>query len=138
MRYHSIALRGARQIRKFLALLELPAPSQNQKGRKGMKHKLFLRILDPTIHVSHLFIADCAEDRWANQETLIIAISAQSRPLLMDMDLQSWRELVSSNQSVYKKIQVLEADERYMMAVYTMIGLIRSKDARSVGRKGPL
>jgi hypothetical protein len=63
MRYHSIALRGARQIRKFLALLELPAPSQNQKGRKGMKHKLFLRILDPTIHVRHLFIADCAEDR---------------------------------------------------------------------------
>jgi hypothetical protein len=81
----------------------------------------------------------CSEaNPWANQETLIIAISAQSRPLLMDMDLQSWRELVSSNQSVYKKIQVLEADERYMMAVYTMIGLIRSKDARSVGRKGPL
>jgi hypothetical protein len=63
MRYHSIALRGPRQIRPFLALLERPASLQDGKGRKSTKSKLSQSVLNPTIRVKHLFLADCAEDR---------------------------------------------------------------------------
>jgi hypothetical protein len=63
MRYHSIALRGPRQIRPFLALLERPASLQDRKGRKSTKSKLSQSVLNPTICVKHLFLADCAEDR---------------------------------------------------------------------------
>jgi hypothetical protein len=82
----------------------------------------------------HLLASLCSEaNSRANQETLIMAISVQSaptvsevsfapqlpnsgyqkrslacccrsRPLLMGMDLQSWRKLVSSDQSICNKI----------------------------------
>jgi hypothetical protein len=71
MRYHSIALVGARQIRTFIQLLDDPRPKPNEtrpktkmqgwmKKIKRTNHKPVSRMVlsSPIFHVRHLFIAD--------------------------------------------------------------------------------
>jgi hypothetical protein len=69
-RYNSVALRGARQIRSFLALVVRTSSTKAQKDQDSPKekrssHKAIRRvdISDLTIHVKHLFLADRTEDR---------------------------------------------------------------------------
>jgi hypothetical protein len=78
VRYHSIALRGARQIRAFLKLLEdiertaLPPskPGEVKRWKKGIyQHTGGTALSDPVVQVRHLFLADCAKDRSAYHAT---------------------------------------------------------------------
>jgi hypothetical protein len=60
MRYNSISLCGARQIRGFLELLRrYGGPlAKAPKTQRGYNRMTAQRILDPTIEVGHLFLAD--------------------------------------------------------------------------------
>jgi hypothetical protein len=78
VRYHSIALRGARQIRAFLKLLEdierTTLPPSKPGAVKRWKKRIYQHtggtaLSDPVVQVRHLFLADCAKDRSAYHAT---------------------------------------------------------------------
>jgi hypothetical protein len=53
-RYHSVDLRGPRQIRAFLALVE-----QSDQPPVESRHRRSAVLVRPTVHVRHLFLSDC-------------------------------------------------------------------------------
>jgi hypothetical protein len=72
VRYHSVALCGARQIRAFLRLLDdigRPTPPPPELGTlQRWKRRLRVGAGRPplsarVVHIRHLFVADCARDR---------------------------------------------------------------------------
>jgi hypothetical protein len=71
VRYHSVALCGARQIRAFLRLLDdigRPTPPPELGTLQRWKRRLRVGAGRPplsarVVHIRHLFLADCARDR---------------------------------------------------------------------------
>jgi hypothetical protein len=62
-RFHTIALRGAHQIRPFLALMRrLEVPASPRRWNPFKQNTVLSPVPPPIIRVRHLFLADCAED----------------------------------------------------------------------------
>jgi hypothetical protein len=78
VRYHSVALCGAHQIRAFIRLLDdigqltLPPPKLRtfkKSKRSGMHNNSCWTLSAPVVVIRHLFLADCARDRDAYNDT---------------------------------------------------------------------
>jgi hypothetical protein len=78
VRYHSVALCGAHQIRAFIRLLDdigqltLPPPKLRtfkKSKRSGMHNNSCWTLSAPVVVIRHLFLADCARDRYAYNDT---------------------------------------------------------------------
>jgi hypothetical protein len=61
MRYHSVSLRGPRQIRAFLVLL-IDHPQRSSNGE--ITRETVRTHLNPVIHVKHLFLADSQDSEY--------------------------------------------------------------------------
>jgi hypothetical protein len=87
-RFHALALRGARQISAFVALLDSLGDPANNPLPETWEKRRAVPVTRPIVHVRHLFLEDCVEYRarsrkptWTEWQTYAPGLSKFGDPV---------------------------------------------------------